>query len=54
MYMLYDGMKMRESIEMVLKSPKKDGLYMPSCLSHVGKCSHRYPITYGTACPIAG
>jgi hypothetical protein len=36
MYMLYDGMKMRESIEMVLKSPKKDGLYMPSCLSHVG------------------
>ena len=36
-YMLYFGEKMREAMKKVLTSPKKDGLYMPSCLSHVGE-----------------
>ena len=40
----------------VLTSPKKDGLYMPSCLSHVGESvnadiylsSHIYGLTIGS------
>ena len=36
-FVYYYGEKMREAMTMALTSPKNDGLYMPSCLSHTGE-----------------